>query len=598
MMRNRTGGVVAFGMLTWLAASGADADGPGGAGLPKVVLIGDSIRLGYAPKVAERLVGKAIVVSPPANGGDSSNVLEHLDEWVIRQKPDVVHLNCGLHDLKRPRSGGPHQVEVDAYEANLRRIVARVRGETKAALVVANTTPIIDERHARRGVDFDRTDADVRRYNAAAASVGREAGVPVDDLYWVVERGGPGAMLGPDGTHFTPEGSDRLAEAVADCIARQLVIVGYRPGPEPASGPEAAEAFRRAVADRDRQVPASARRPIVAELRVPADAAEWGGRRPGVLAAVLKSLGDLPERPSPPRSRVVSREIRRGYTLEKVAIDNGDGDGGEVTSLLLIPEARKGRVPAILWLHSSTPDKTQVIIPGTNGGEEPLGEVFVRAGYAVMAPDAYWHGDRAGTGPSGASATGRAEQEDLFKRNLWLGRTLWGLFVRDDRIALDYLVTRPEVDPARIGATGMSMGSTRAWWLAAVDERVAAVVAVACLTRYQELMAHGELRRHGVYYFADGLLKHFDTEGVLALIAPRPCLALTGGLDAGSPADGVRTLGRIVGRTYEALGVGDRFRSVLYPEVGHAFTPPMRAEMLAWFDRWLRPPGPEAGQAR
>ena len=115
----------------------------------------------------------------------------------------------------------------------------------------------------------------------------------------------------------------------------------------------------------------------------------------------------------------------------------------------------------------------------------------------------------------------------------------------------------------------MSMGSTRAWWLAAVDERVAAVVAVACLTRYQNLIAHGDLRQHGVYYFVNGLLSHFDSEGVLALIAPRPFLALTGELDAGSPADGVRALERAVGGTYQALGAGDRFRSVLYPEVGH-----------------------------
>ena len=103
----------------------------------------------------------------------------------------------------------------------------------------------------------------------------------------------------------------------------------------------------------------------------------------------------------------------------------------------------------------------------------------------------------------------------------------------------------------------MSMGSTRAWWLAAVDDRVAAVVAVACLTRYQNLIAHGGLRQHGVYYFVNGLLSHFDSEGVLALIAPRPFLALTGDLDAGSPADGVRALERAVGGTYEALGQGN-----------------------------------------
>jgi lysophospholipase L1-like esterase/dienelactone hydrolase len=582
-MRRRIGVILALVALAAIASPGARAQ----AGLPKVVLVGDSIRLGYAPRVAARLAGKATVISSPANGGDSGNVLDHLDEWVIREKPDVVHLNFGLHDLKRSKADGHHQVEPDRYAANLRRIAARIRDETGAALVFASTTPIVDERHAQRGADFDRTEADVLRYNIMAAATLRELDVPINDLHWVVEQGGPARMLGPDGTHYTDAGYDRLAEAVADCVLRQLVIVRYRPLPAPASGPEAAAAYRKAADERDRQVPQRDRSRVAPEFPAPADTNGWQQRRPGVLAAVETSLGDLPPRPSPPRARIISRELRPGYTLEKVAIDNGAD--GEVTSLFLLPEGRTGRVPAILWLHSSTPDKTQVIIPRTNGGEQSLGEVFVRAGYAVLSPDAYWHGDRAGTGPSGAAEVGRVEQEDLFKRDLWLGRTLWGMFVRDDRVALDYLCSRPEVDPARIGATGMSMGSTRAWWLAAVDERIACVVAVACLTRYHELMAHGELRQHGVYYFVNGLLKHFDTEGVLALIAPRPFLALTGELDAGSPADGIRVLERVVGKTYEALGAKERFRSVLYPEVGHAYTPPMRGKMLAWFDRWLRP---------
>ena len=92
----------------------------------------------------------------------------------------------------------------------------------------------------------------------------------------------------------------------------------------------------------------------------------------------------------------------------------------------------------------------------------------------------------------------------------------------------------------------------------------------------------------GVYYFVDGLLKHFDTEGVLSLIAPRPFLALTGASNAGSPADGVRVLERVVGRTStRRWAQRDRFRSILYPEVGHAYTPEMHHEMLMWFDRWL-----------
>ncbi|MFO0890403.1 MAG: GDSL-type esterase/lipase family protein [Isosphaeraceae bacterium] len=579
-------GLVA-GLLCSIPESRGQAEPRTRTDLPRIVLIGDSIRLGYAPAVAARLAGKAVVLSPSENGGDSGNVLAHLDEWVIRQKPDVIHLNCGLHDLKRSKKDGRHQVELDRYEANLRRIVARIREATDAALVFANTTPILDDRHARRKADFDRTEADVRRYNSTALAVMSELGVPVHDLHGIVEFGGPEAMLGPDGTHYTDAASERLAETVADCVLRQVTVRRYRPLPTPASGTDAAKAYREAESRRDALVPPAYRHLRFGEFPTPADAHAWGERRPAVLATVLESLGELPPRPSPPRSRIVSRELRKGYMLERISIDNGVD--GEVSSLLLIPEGRRGPVPAILWLHSSTPDKTQVIIPGTNGGAEPLGEVFVKAGYAVLAPDSYWHGDRAGRGPSGTADTNRGEQDDLFKLNLWFGRTLWGMFVRDDQVALDYLCSRSEVDASRIGATGMSMGSTRAWWLAAVDDRVTAVAGVACLTRYQNLIAHGELRQHGIYYFVNGLLRHFDTEGVLALIAPRPFLALTGELDAGSPADGVRDLERAVGSTYRALGAGDRFRSVLYPEIGHTYTPAMRAEMLAWFERWLRP---------
>jgi dienelactone hydrolase/lysophospholipase L1-like esterase len=593
MMLLGCAGVVLAGCGAILAGAQAGPDDT--AGLPRVALVGDSIRLGYAPLVAERLKGKAVVISPAANGGDSANVLQHLDEWVIRERPLLVYLNCGLHDLKVDRQSRKRQVELPEYQANLRAIVARIRKETSAALVFATTTPIDDARHAGRGAGFDRFEADVQRYNAAALAVMRDAGVPVHDLHWLARRGGAEKMLLPDGTHFTPEANTQLAGAVADCIARQLTALRYQPLPEPASGSAAAAAYHRQQAEREALVPPAYRNLPVGNFRPPADAGEWQAERPEVLRKVLASLGDLPPRPSPPKTRVISRELRRGYTLESLAIDNGVD--GEISALLLLPEKRQQPAPAILWLHSSTPDRNQVVIPNTNGGPEPLGETLVRAGYVVLAPDAYWHGERAGTGPAGTAETGRSEQESLFKLNLWLGRTLWGMFVRDDQVALDYLCARPEVDRRRIGATGMSMGSTRAWWLAAVDDRIAAVVAVACLTRYQNLIAHGELRQHGIYYFTNGLLRHFDSEAVVALVAPRAFLALTGELDAGSPADGVRAIEAKVGKVYAAVGVPERFRSILYPETGHAVTPEMRVETLAWFARWLRPESSPAGGA-
>jgi lysophospholipase L1-like esterase len=144
--------------------------------MPKVVLAGDSIRLGYAPLVAKMLVGKAIVVSAEETGGDSGNVLAHLDAWIVREKPDIVHWNAGLHDLKISKQTRTHQVELPQYAANLRQIVERIRKETSATLIFASTTPILDERHARRKADFDRLESDVRRYNQAALQVMKGAG--------------------------------------------------------------------------------------------------------------------------------------------------------------------------------------------------------------------------------------------------------------------------------------------------------------------------------------------------------------------------------------------------------------------------------------
>lgn len=189
--------------------------------LPKVVLVGDSIRMGYAPLVATRLTGKAIVVSAKPNGEDSSNVLRNLDEWVIKENPDVVHINAGLHDLKLTNKS--YQVAMAEYEKNLRTILERIRKDTKAKIIFATTTPILDDRHANRKVGFDRFEADVLRYNVAAAAVMKQAGVPIDDLHSVVERGGKETLMLPDGTHYTEEGYEALAAAVSESILRSLV---------------------------------------------------------------------------------------------------------------------------------------------------------------------------------------------------------------------------------------------------------------------------------------------------------------------------------------------------------------------------------------
>ena len=102
------------------------------ANLSLVVLIGDSIRMGYQDHVVSQLAGRAEVWSPEENGGDSRNVLAHLDQWVFSRQPGLVHVNCGLHDLKRA-FGAESAVPLDEYEGNVRQILQRLQRELDGA---------------------------------------------------------------------------------------------------------------------------------------------------------------------------------------------------------------------------------------------------------------------------------------------------------------------------------------------------------------------------------------------------------------------------------------------------------------------------------
>jgi dienelactone hydrolase len=210
----------------------------------------------------------------------------------------------------------------------------------------------------------------------------------------------------------------------------------------------------------------------------------------------------------------------------------------------------------------------------------------------VLGIDAPCFGERNGQGPDGPQQKGGAGEMTAAKFHLWAGRTLWGMILRDDLTALDYLCSRPEVDAARIGVTGISMGSTRSWWLMALDDRPRAAVCVACMTRYEELIRAGMLKAHGIYYFVPGMLKHFDTEAVIALAAPRPMLFMTGDQDGGSPIEGVKHLGKIVSQVYALLGADSlqRFENNIYPGIGHVYLPEMWDKTVKWLDRWVKAP--------
>jgi acyl-CoA thioesterase-1 len=183
---------------------------------PRVVLIGDSIRLGYQPLVTELFEDDVAIVGPAVNCGDSANLLVRLPEWCDSEAALYV-FNSGLHDLLRSRSGRP-RVDVAGYERNLAEIVGGLRA-SGPAVAFAATTPVDDERHAASGKPT-RLDADVQRYNEAARRVMGALGVPVVELYALVAA--DRSLLAPDGVHLTAAGNAIVAEAVAAAIVRLL----------------------------------------------------------------------------------------------------------------------------------------------------------------------------------------------------------------------------------------------------------------------------------------------------------------------------------------------------------------------------------------
>ncbi|MBN2004000.1 MAG: SGNH/GDSL hydrolase family protein [Anaerolineae bacterium] len=183
-----------------------------------VILIGDSIRMGYQAVVQQQLAGLADVWGPEMNGGDSRKVLNYLDDWVLIRRPDVVHLNCGLHDIKTPFGSDDCAIPLPQYRANLCEILTRIR-RSAADIIWATTTPVNDAWH-HANKDFDRFEADVDAYNAVAVAVAHEFEVPINDLHAVIVAAGRDALLLPDGVHFSEAGYTLLGETVAHAIRR------------------------------------------------------------------------------------------------------------------------------------------------------------------------------------------------------------------------------------------------------------------------------------------------------------------------------------------------------------------------------------------
>jgi hypothetical protein len=288
-------------------------------------------------------------------------------------------------------------------------------------------------------------------------------------------------------------------------------------------------------------------------------------------------LGDLPKRTRPISCKTISATKGKGYILEKLLLDL---NGLEKVPAYFVKPLGSGPFPCMLFNHAHGGNyvlgKDELIKGRDPYFQQPsYAEELASRGIASLCIDTWNFGERRGL-----------TETELFKRMLWRGQVLWGMMVYDSLRAMDYLCSRADVDVKRIGTIGLSMGSTMAWWTAALDTRVKVCVDICCLTDFEALIESRGLDAHGVYYYVPSLLKHFSTSDINALIAPRAHLSLAGNHDILTPPAGLDRIDRDLKRVYKKAGHPEAWTLLRY-DIGHFETADMRTEILAYLKKWL-----------
>lgn len=301
---------------------------------------------------------------------------------------------------------------------------------------------------------------------------------------------------------------------------------------------------------------------------------EFSTARRGEL---LSLLGELPSRAEPVQSRTVAVESHDTYVLEKLLLDlNGIET---VPAYFVRPAHSVGELPIVVYSHAHGGDyvlgKDELLVGRNQLQNPPYAKILTDRGLGAIAIDHWGFGER----------RGRTETA-IFKEMLWKGRVMWGMMVFDSLRVVDYLAAREDVDINRIGALGLSMGSTMSWWLAALDPRIKVCVDICCLTDYQALIDTASLDEHSIYYYVPGLLKHFTAGEINALIAPRPHLSLAGIYDPLTPNQGLERINEELKRVYHEYGKPEAWKLSRYA-TGHFETAAMRREILSFLEEWL-----------
>ncbi len=294
---------------------------------------------------------------------------------------------------------------------------------------------------------------------------------------------------------------------------------------------------------------------------------------------LIRLLGGFPGR-TPLNAVVTKREELKDRFVEWIRYEAEPGD--IVPAVMLIPKGRTPPVPAVLCHHQHAGQfelgKSEILGWAGNPQQAYASELCAR-GYITLSPDCIGFEERAHPRLSGP------DYERFLAHDLLLhGLTLQGKMIWDVMRAIDYLSTRPEVDEARIGMIGHSLGACETWWSMALEPRIKAGAASCGVTTYAAVLAAEWYHNYG--WYVPAILKWGDQPEVVSLIAPRPFLALSGAKDRGFPISGARDVVSRAGMLYRRLGAGEALELFESP-AGHEFTDEMRHKAYLWFDRWL-----------
>lgn len=306
----------------------------------------------------------------------------------------------------------------------------------------------------------------------------------------------------------------------------------------------------------------------------PASLNEWNARRRALREAMLQAMGPFPSKPEALDVHSAGVLPRQGYRIEKLVIKTRPDVWATATAY--VPEGIAAKVPAVLAVHGHW----------AGARRDPVVQArclgLVKLGFFVLAVDAFGAGERHPQPAPGAY------HGALLGSTLWpAGHTLVGMQVYDNRRMVDYLLTRSEVDGARLGITGASGGGNQTMYAGALDERFAAVVPVCSVGTYQAYLKAACC----VCEVLPGALQFTEEGAVLGLVAPRALMVINATKDAYQFSVGEATKSVDYARAIFKLHGAESKLAHRPFESSHDYNRAMREAMYGWMSKWLKGEG-------